>query len=74
MTEKELDDVLHWIESMDSVEMDAILSAIIRRCSLLHPGIEMICLFLPRDDMKERKRILHLMVEFLLKIPSDERS
>ena len=74
MARKELNDVLHWIESMNSAEMDEILSAIISRYSLLYPENELIYLFLPRNAMEERKQILQLVKEFLLKSPSNERN
>ena len=74
IAKKELNDVIRWIESMNSAEMDAILSAIIDRYSLLYPESELIYLFLPRNDMVERKQILHQVVTFLLKYPADEKN
>lgn len=74
MAKKELQDVILWLESMNSGEMDAILSVIIDRYALLYPESELIYLFLPKNDMEERKQILQQVVKFLLKHSSDDKN
>ena len=61
------------IKSLNSAEIDEILFGIIRRHSELFPESELVCLFLPRNDMKERKRILKQSVDFLLKYPAENK-
>ena len=54
-------------------ELDAVLDSMIKHYIELIPATELVCLFLPRNDMKERKRILKQSVEFLLKYPAENK-
>ena len=53
-------------------ELDAVLDSVIKRYIELIPATELVCLFLPRNDMEERKRILTQSVEFLLLHPAED--
>ena len=61
------------IKSLNSAEMDENLLSMIRRHSALFPESEMVCLFLPKNDMEERERILTRSVEFLLNHPGEDK-
>lgn len=54
-------------------ELDAVLDSMIKHYIELIPATELVCLFLPRNDMKERKRILKQSVDFLLKYPAENK-
>ena len=54
-------------------ELDAVLDSMIKHYLELIPATELVCLFLPRNDMKERKRILKQSVDFLLKYPAENK-
>ena len=60
------------IKSLNRAEIDEILFGIISRHSALFPESELVCLFLPKNDMEERKRILTQSVEFLLNHPGED--
>ena len=66
MSNNQFDDKIRWIDSLKDDEIDEILFAIISRYSFLFPDSEMVCLFLPRNNMEERQRILQQVTEFLL--------
>lgn len=54
-------------------ELDAVLDSMIKHYLELIPATELVCLFLPRNDMEERKRILKQSVDFLLKYPAENK-
>lgn len=54
-------------------ELDAVLDSMIKHYIELIPATELVCLFLPRNDMEERKRILTQSVDFLLKYPAENK-
>lgn len=54
-------------------ELDAVLDSMIKHYIELIPATELVCLFLPRNDMEERKRILKQSVDFLLKYPAENK-
>lgn len=54
-------------------ELDAVLDLMIKHYIELIPATELVCLFLPRNDMEERKRILKQSVDFLLKYPAENK-
>lgn len=54
-------------------ELDAVLDSMIKHYIELIPATELVCLFLPRNDMEERKRILKQSVGFLLKYPAENK-
>lgn len=53
-------------------ELDAVLDSMIKHYIELIPATELVCLFLPRNDMEERKRILTQSAEFLLSHPGED--
>lgn len=74
LPKNEFDEKIRWIESINSIEMDAVLSAIISRYSALFPESELICLLLPRNNMEERQETLQQVMEFLLQHPSEDKN
>ena len=66
----EFNEMIKWVSVMNEVEIDEILSAIINRYSLLLPECELNCIFLPRNNIKERQQIIQQMTDFLMKHPA----
>ena len=54
-------------------ELETITGYVLRRYDELVPDTEMVCLYLPRNNMEERKVTMQQVAEFLLKHPYEDR-
>ena len=50
--------VLEWLHSADDRQISQVISAVIRRYNRIWANEEIIFLSLPRDDSKERRRLI----------------
>lgn len=67
MSRIEFNEIIKSIGSMNEAEIHEIFSALIKRYSMLFPDNELNCVFLPRNNKKERQQILQQVTDFLLK-------
>ena len=60
-----MESLLNEILSFNVDEMNVVLDSVRKRYAELEPESEMVCLFLPKNDLEERERILTQSMQFL---------
>lgn len=66
----ELEKVIEWINSMNEIEFEAIIPAIVSRYTILFSESELHCVFLPKNNKKEREDVIRKVMDFLVKQPT----